>query len=206
MSEEEPLITTELGLTVPMKPDEEWREHTAERWKRDDRESFDLCCALIRTGMVNQSELKRIVDEHRARGGNKTGVSRNTIHALMMSDEFGAGEIEEIIGKAARITTAQALDKVSEMVDKVKKPKDLGAVAMALTTVHNVKQISSGRPTSIVEKRGKFSLQDFHAEREKARARLRDVTPPTLELQESVTVPIELDGRKEAQEVPQKGE
>ncbi len=190
---EEKLVKTDLGLEVPPKPNEEWREHTAERWKRDDRESYAMCCALIRTGLVNQSELARIVEKDRKDRGLKNGISRNTIHALMMSNEFGAGEIEEIIGKAARITTAQALNKVAEMVDKVKKPKDLGAVAMALTTVHNVKQISSGRPTSIVEKHSKFSLQEFEALKQKAREQVRDVglvVEMPLALPEQVTAPV----------------
>lgn len=179
------IVKTELGLEVPPKPGEAWREHTAERWKRDDLASYQMCVALIRTGMVNQSELARLVAEHRGERGITKGVSRNSIHALMMSDEFKPGEIEEIIARASRIATAQALDKVVEVVDKVTKPKDLGAVAMALNTVHTVKQISGGKPTSIVERRDKFSLQDFEGLRQKARERV-------IEAKETAVAPLTL--------------
>ena len=48
------MTTTELGLEVPLKPTEEYREHTAERWKEKDRESYDFALYLVRElGLTN---------------------------------------------------------------------------------------------------------------------------------------------------------
>jgi len=179
----EPLTTTELGLKVPEKPEQAWRKHTAERWMRDDRESYEMCVFMIRQGELNQSELKRIVDEHRLERGIEEGISRNTIHALMMSDEFSPGEIDSLAEKQARILRAQTLGKASEMVDKVKSAKDLGALAMVATAGHNIAQTMAGKPTSIVEKTHKFSVQDFEAVKAKAKAKAAvviDVMPEAL--------------------------
>jgi len=179
----ESLTTTELGLEVPEKPEQAWRKHTAERWKRDDRESFDMCVFMIRQGELNQSELARLVAEHRAERGITEGISRNTIHALMMSDEFSPGEIDTLAERHARILRAQTLNKAAEMVDKVKSAKDLGALAMVATAGHNIAQTMSGKPTSIVEKAHKFSVQDFEALKAKAKAKASvviDVLPEAL--------------------------
>lgn len=163
MNPEEAITTTELGLKVPEKPEQAWRKHTAERWKRDDRESYDMCVFMIRQGELNQSELARLVAEHRAERGIEEGISRNTIHALMMSDEFSPGEIDALAEKNARILRAQTLNKASEIVDKVKSAKDLGALAMVATVGHNIAQTMSGKPTSIQERQHRFNVQDFDA-------------------------------------------
>lgn len=167
MSEE--LTKTELGLEVPVKPGEGWRKHTAERWKRDDLVSYEMCIELIRGGEVNQSELARLVAENRAERGLSEGVSRNSIHALMMSSEFAPGEIDQIAQRAASVLRLQTLGKSIEMVDKVKSTKDLGALAMVATMGHNVAQTMGGKPTAISERRDKFSFEDFEAAKERAR-------------------------------------
>lgn len=177
------LVKTELGLEVPERPEQSWRKHTAERWMRDDRESYDMCVFMIRQGELNQSELARLVAEHRAERGIEEGISRNTIHALMMSDEFTPGELDALAAKGASVLRAQTLGKASEMVDKVKSAKDLGALAMVATTGHNIAQTMTGKPTSIVEKTHKFSVQEFEALKAKAKAKAKviiDVTPEAL--------------------------
>lgn len=155
------LTTTELGLEVPPKPAEEWREHTAERWKEREPETYAQAVHLIRSGLTNQSELARIF-----------GRCRNSIHALMMSAEFTRGEINAIIERAALIGTAQMQDKMMELTDKARSTKDLGAVAMGLTTMHNIKQISGGGPTEIKEVRHRFSIEDFEAARAQRKEKL----------------------------------
>lgn len=144
------VVTTELGMEVPVQ-EPVWREHTAERFLRDDPDGHAMVCHLIRTGLMNQSELKRLVDEDRTARGIKTGVSRNTIAALMMSDAFAPGEIQEIIARSSAVVTAQGMGKMSELIDGA-SVKDLGGVAMAVTTAHNIKQLSTGGPTAIVRK------------------------------------------------------
>jgi hypothetical protein len=177
------LVKTELGLDVPEKPEQAWRKHTAERWKRDDRESYEMCVFMIRQGELNQSELARLVAEHRGERGIEEGISRNTIHALMMSEEFSAGELDAIAAKGASVLRAQTLGKASEMVDKVRSAKDLGALAMVATTGHNIAQTMCGKPTSIQEKQHKFNVQDFDAIKAKAKAKAAvviDVMPEAL--------------------------
>lgn len=144
------MVTTELGLEVPVR-EPVWREHTAERFLSTDPEGHAMVCHLIRTGMVNQSELKKLVDEDRQARGIQTGVSRNTIAALMMSGAFAPGEIQEIIARSSAVVTAQGMSKMGELIDGA-KVKDLGGVAMAVTTAHNIKQLASGGPTAIVRK------------------------------------------------------
>ena len=56
--------TTLLGLEVPVKPTEEYREHTAERWKEKDRESYDFALYLVRElGLTNKTKIVACVDE-----------------------------------------------------------------------------------------------------------------------------------------------
>jgi hypothetical protein len=107
----------------------------------------------------------------------------------MMSGEFERGEINLIIERAALLGTAQMQDKLMELTDKAKSTKDLGAVAMGLTTMHNIKQISSGGPTEIKEHRHRFSVEDF----EEARKR-RQGGEETRRLEESTVldVPVEM--------------
>ena len=167
-----------LPMDVPPRPGAEWRDHTAERWKERDPESYAECIYLIKTGVVNQSELARLF-----------GKSRNSIQALMMSDEFERGEINRIIERAALIGTAQMQDKLMELTEKVKSTKDMGALAMATTTMHNIKQISAGGPTEIKEHRHRFSVEDFEEARRK---RTLNIEPSTLNIEcgESAVVDV----------------
>lgn len=178
--QDEPTVTTELGLEVQERT-AVWREHTAERWKRDDPDGYAEAIHLIKTGVTNQSELARIF-----------GKSRNTVLALMMSDEFSPGEIESIIRRAALIGTAQMQDKLMELTDNAKSTKDLGGVAMGLTTMHNIKQISTGGPTEIKETRHRFSIEDFEAERERRRVKTLNSERPTLNIEAEVLPPAEM--------------
>ncbi len=199
------LVKTELGLKVPEKPEQAWRKHTAERWKRDDRESYEMCVFMIRQGELNQSELARLVAEHRAERGIEEGISRNTIHALMMSDEFSAGELDAISAKGASVLRAQTLGKASEMVDKVKFAKDLGALAMVATTGHNIAQTMSGKPTSIQEKQHKFNVQDFDAIKAKAAAKAAvviDVMPEALPMPQNDEIGLMNDELQRAVPAP----
>lgn len=143
-------LTLPDGAPLPPPPAEGWREHTAGRFREQDAEGYAFACYLVRElGITNKSEIVRLVDEHRA-ARQMEGVSRNTIIAMMNDPhEFKPGEIEEIIKRRSLLTTADALDKVEELLTKAKAAKDLGAAAMALTAVYNVKQLSSGGATRI---------------------------------------------------------
>ncbi|WP_395735067.1 hypothetical protein [Prosthecobacter sp.] len=160
--EQPPVVRTELGLEVPVVPGEEYREHTAERWKERDRASYDFCLHLIRDlGIVNRSELTRQVDAHRAERGVK-GISRNCIIALINDPrEFAPGEITEIIARQSALLTMETVGAAREIVEKAKSTKDLGAIAMTMTSALNVKQITSGGPTKIEEKRHRFSVENY---------------------------------------------
>lgn len=144
------LITTELGLEVPTPPGQEWREHTAERWKERDRASYDFALYLVRElGLTNKTKIQGLVTDHRKTRGLE-GVSRNSVDALFNDQhEFKPGEIDEIIMRRAALLSADALAKIEELLEQAKSAKDLGAAAMALTAVYNVKQISSGGATRI---------------------------------------------------------
>jgi len=150
MRDEAPMTTTELGLEVPVPPGQEWREHTAARWKERDPESFAFALYLVRElGLINKSKIEKYVSSHREVRGLGS-ISRNSIIALFNDrEEFKPGEIDDIIRRSASLLSADALGKVEELLDKAQSAKDLGAVAMALTAVYNVKQISSGGATSI---------------------------------------------------------
>jgi hypothetical protein len=144
------LVTTELGLAVPPKPAEAWREHTTERWRERDPEGYEFALYLVRElGLTNKSKIEGMVSQHRqARGLD--GISRNSIIALFNDTrEFKPGEIDEIIRRRSALLTADALDKVEELLYSAKAAKDLGAASMALTAVYNVKQLSSGGATRI---------------------------------------------------------
>lgn len=143
-------LTLPDGQPLPPPPAAEWREHTAGRFREQDAEGYAFACYLVRElGITNKSEIVRLVDEHR-QARRLDGISRNTIIALMNDPtEFKAGEIEDIIRRRSLLTSADALDKVEELLSKAKSAKDLGAAAMALTSVYNVKQLSSGGATRI---------------------------------------------------------
>jgi glutamate 5-kinase len=117
------------------------------------------------------------------------GKSLLPIGVVEVVGEFERGEINLIIERAALLGTAQMQDKLMELTDKAKSTKDLGAVAMGLTTMHNIKQISSGGPTEIKEHRHRFSVEDF----EEARKR-RQGGEETRRLEESTVldVPVEM--------------
>jgi hypothetical protein len=152
MTTEQPTLplTTAEGEPLALPPTHAWREHTAERWKDRDPESYAFAIYLVRElGLTNKSEIERLVREHRE-ARNLTGISRNSIIALFHDQqEFRPGEIDEIIRRRSALLSADTLDKIEELLYKAKAAKDLGAAAMALTAVYNVKQLSHGGATRI---------------------------------------------------------
>ena len=94
-------------------------------------------------------------------------------------------------------TLCRVQDKLMELTDKAKSTKDLGAVAMGLTTMHNIKQISSGGPTEIKEHRHRFSIEDVEAARKRRLGegesrRLGDTETGRLGEGAVVDVPVEI--------------
>jgi hypothetical protein len=152
MTTEQPTLplTTAEGEPLALPPTHAWREHTAERWKERDPESYQFAIYLVRElGLTNKSEIERLVREHRE-ARNLPGISRNSIIALFHDQqEFRPGEIDEIIRRRSALLSADALDKIEELLYKAKAAKDLGAAAMALTAVYNVKQLAHGGATRI---------------------------------------------------------
>jgi hypothetical protein len=143
-------LTTAAGEPLALPPAQAWREHTAERWKERDPESYAFAIYLVRElGLTNKTKLEAMVSEHRkARGLD--GISRNSIIALFNDQQvFKPGEIDEIIRRRSSLLSADALDKIEELLYTAKAAKDLGAAAMALTAVYNVKQLSHGGATRI---------------------------------------------------------
>lgn len=178
------MITTELGMQVPAKEGEDYRVHTSGNWQRTDPESYDYCIHLIRDlGIVNRSELVRLVDGHRAERGVR-GVSRNSVTSLINDPTvFKPGEINEIIARTSALLTMESIGAARELVERAKSTKDLGAVAMTLTSAHNVKQLSSGGPTEIKETRHRFSVADFERLKEETRGKIieAEVVTPAAE-------------------------
>jgi len=147
--------TTELGLEVAVKPGEEWREHTAERWRERDRTSYDRCVEMIRLGFTNQSELARMFAPEGAKAR-----SRNSIQALMMA-EFTEDELVEIGKKSARIAEVTGISKTTELLDKASASKDVGGVAMATKLMHDIAHSLNDKPATITETRVRVTVEDF---------------------------------------------
>lgn len=176
---------TELGLEVAVK-EPAWRQHTAANFKANDPESYAMVCHLIRTGMTNQSELRRLVEESRKERGLEGSVSRNTIQALMMA-EFTEAELVDIGKRAARIGEMIGLDKTTELLDKAAAAKDVGGVAMATKLLHDIAQSLNDKPAQVFEHRAKVTLADVERLRLEARER---AAVPVVEV-ESVTIPAD---------------
>jgi hypothetical protein len=177
----EKLTTTELGLHVPEKPGEGYRKHTAERWKERDPTSYHMCIAMVRSGVLNQLELKRLVDANRKERGIAEEISRNCINALMLSSEFSENEILELTRKKALIVRSQGVDKTGELIDAATSPKDVGGVAMATKLMSDIVQVMSDRPTSIVEERQVLRVEDFNASVEELNRRALAAAGPVYE-------------------------
>lgn len=145
----QPEQLTMPGMPLPVKR-AVWREHTAERWRRDDAEAVEECLHLIRSGEVNQTRLAA-----------KFGVSTNTIHAVMM--EFSVEELQGFTAKAAAIASMQSTAMITEVVRDA-RVKDLGALAMASKQTWDMAQVGSGGPTEIREERLVLRVEDFRME------------------------------------------
>jgi hypothetical protein len=181
-------LTLANGEALPPPPGEEYREHTAERWRdpvRGDPLSYDYCIYLIRElGITNRSELERQVDAHRKERG-LGGVSRNSIIALINDTTvFKPGEINQIIARSSALLTMESIGASRDLVEKAKSTKDLGAVAMVMTAAHNIKQIQSGGPTEIKAVHHRFSVDDFEKVKAAAQGKVIEVetvkSPATL--------------------------
>jgi hypothetical protein len=142
-------------LSLPGVPLEQrqavWRKHTAERWLRDDADAYAACVEAIKNGETNQSALAELF-----------GVSRNTIHSLMMR-EFSVEQLQTINAKCAAIVAGQALGKAGEVVEKATK-RELGPLAILAKTGNDIAQLNSGGATSRHEERVVFSVEDFARE------------------------------------------
>lgn len=188
---QEAMLTTELGLTVPVKEVEAYRVHTAKNWKSSDPASYEFALYLVRElGITNKSKIVEEVARHcEARG--VSGVSRNSVIALFNSAEFKPGEIDEIIRRRSSLLSADALDKIEELLDKAKAAKDLGAASMALTAVYNVKQLSNGAATRISgNTQDHAKARTFEAFLQKAREKMKlQDAPPAVEVE---TVRVEV--------------
>lgn len=195
---EEAVMVTELGLEVPCKEGEDYRAHTAKNWRSTDPASYEFALYMVRElGVTNKSKVWEQVLKHReARGVG--GLSRNSVIALFNDrDEFKPGEIDEIIRRRSALLSADALDKIEELLDKAKAAKDLGAASMALTAVYNVKQLSSGGATRISGNTGDATkARTFEAFLEKAREKMRlQEAPPSVEVE---TVRVEENDQRQA--------
>lgn len=198
------VVTTELGLEVLAPPAQEWREHTAERWKKRDPEGYEFALWLVRgLGLTNKSKLQILISEQR-KERKLEGISRNSIIALFNdSQEFKPGEIDEIIRRRSSLLSADALDKLEELLDLAKSAKDLGAAAMALTAVYNVKQISSGGATRISGSTADGQkARAFDEFRKRAQQRLKE-SPPHRELE--VMPVVEKEREMNDQTLPTEG-
>jgi hypothetical protein len=193
-------LTLANGEALPPPPGEEYREHTAERWRdpvRGDPLSYDYCIYLIRElGITNRSELERQVDAHRKERG-LGGVSRNSIIALINDTTvFKPGEINQIIARSSALLTMESIGASRDLIEKAKSTKDLGAVAMVMTAAHNIKQIQSGGPTEIKAVHHRFSVDDFEKVKAAAQGKVIEVetlkTPPPLPeaVMETVLTPL----------------
>lgn len=144
MSEEQELLPlkAEDGSDLPPPPSEEWREHTSERWLRDDPEAYHACIECIKRGELNKTRLSK-----------RFGVSRNTVLAMIVA-EFSVEQLREINGKIAAIVTGEALTAQDELIEEA-SVKELGAVSIAGKAAFDIAQLASGGPT---ERRESISL------------------------------------------------
>lgn len=149
MSAESPalaLIDAETGEILEP-PHLAWREHTADRWKRDFPDQYAQCVEAIKAGEVNISRLSKMF------GNPRTGKdrSRNTITGLIHA-EFSVEQFKRITAMKAALASAQAFDQAGEVVEKA-TAKELGALAMLGKGGMEVSQVLSGGPSEIKESR-----------------------------------------------------
>jgi hypothetical protein len=152
---------------MPTPPSEAWREHTAERWLRDDPEGYARCIELIKGGETNKSRLADLFCR-----------SRNTIAALMVR-EFSVEQLKDITAKRAIILASDAMDRQDELVPHAGR-KELGALSMVAKSAFDVAQLASGGPTEVHEHRHvHLTVDDLNAflHGEQPAPAIRDATP-----------------------------
>jgi len=175
-----PLLDATTGQPLTPPPDHEYRVHTAEHWEKNDIESYAFALYLVRSlGLTVKLKIVELVSAHRnARG--LPGISRNSVTALFHSREFKPGEIDEIIKRNAHLVVSSAIAKVEELLEEATSAKDLGAAAMALTSIHNVSQLVRGNATRISGTSGDAEkAKGFDFFLQKAKAKLLTETPPS---------------------------
>jgi hypothetical protein len=181
-------LTLANGEPLEDRPGEEYRKHTAERWRdpvRGDPASYEYCLYLIRSlGIVTTRILKEEVDKHREARGIGS-ISKQSIQALKNDKkEFKPGELNDIMRHTAELLALESMGASRELVDKVTSTKDLGPLAMMMTSAHNIKQIQSGGPTEIKAVHHRFSVDDFEKVKAAAQGKVIEVetlkTPPLL--------------------------
>jgi len=122
------------GSDLPPPPSEEWREHTSERWLRDDPDGYRECIECVKRGELNKTRLSK-----------RFKVSRNTVLAMIVA-EFSVEQLREINGKIAAIVTGEALAAQDELIEDA-SVKELGAVSIAGKAAFDIAQLASGGPT-----------------------------------------------------------
>ena len=144
MSEEQERLPLKAkdGSDLPPPPPEEWREHTSERWLRDDPNAYRECIECVKRGELNKSRLAK-----------RFQVSRNTVLAMIVA-EFSVEQLREINGKIAAIVTGEALAAQDELIESA-SVKELGAVSISGKAAFDIAQLASGGPT---ERRESISL------------------------------------------------
>lgn len=149
MDQERLPLKADDGSDLPPPPSEEWREHTAERWYRDDPNGYKECIDCIRRGELNKSRLAK-----------RFGRSRNTVLALIVK-EFSVEQLRDINGKIAAIVTGEALSAQDKLIEEA-TVKELGAVSIAGKAAFDIAQVASGGPTEIRENRNlSVTVDDF---------------------------------------------
>lgn len=153
----------QLGLPgVPAPRAELWREHTAERWKRDDPEGYAECVELIKQGHGNVSRLAK-----------RFGRSKQSVRALRNA-EFSVEQLEAIIAKKGLEVAADSLERQSEVIGDA-TARDLGALAMASKAGLETSKQARGQSLHLHEHLHLHVDTATAAERLKAKARKMDL-------------------------------
>jgi hypothetical protein len=187
MDQERLALKADDGSDLPPPPSEAWREHTAERWLRDDPSGYQECIECIRRGELNKSKL-----------ATRFNRSRNTVLALIVK-EFSVEQLRDINGKIAAIVTGEALAAQDELIEEA-TVKELGAVSIAGKAAFDIAQVASGGPTEIRENRNlTVTVDDFKKwlEEEPAidsQAGKVSAMPPTLDADSGAVVDVCLSG------------
>lgn len=129
-------MSTPLLPGMPTPPKEAWREHTAERWKRDDPEGYAACLNDIFDGQTSPSALAK-----------KYKRSRTTIYGLIRA-EIPVEQFNELIHLRGLIVSAEALDRQEALLEHA-GARELGALAQVSKSGLETAKLAKGQPTAI---------------------------------------------------------